>query len=290
MLTVKMSLSWLMLLVAIPALTAADAELERFQGKWEVVELAEDGKVIPSHAIEDMLPSGGRLEIVDDAIITVSPETGKKEVKLFSIEAAEYPKGIEIRTRDKREVWGIYRFDADRLVVCLVDHEDGSRPETFSARAGSKRMLLTLRPVGRKLTADARRPEAKEPPESEPAAPDAGSARLLSDEDTTKLLRGTVWKYKDSQGALVLSLQADGRFSTVREATEMRLFQKVFVQAPISSGSWRIQKGKLWLHINTSVDPSRVDATVPFTLRVVTDKDLIFVDYVGHVGQAVRVR
>lgn len=58
------------------------------------------------------------------------------------------PVGIEIRTKDKPEVWGIYRFDANRLLICLVDHEDGSRPDGFSARNGSKRMLLTLKVIG----------------------------------------------------------------------------------------------------------------------------------------------
>ncbi len=278
------------LLAASVAAMASDAELQRFQGKWEVVELVEDGNVIPENAIADWLPSGGRLEIVDNAIITVTPHDEKKEIKLFSIDAAEYPKGIEIRTRDKREVWGIYRFDADRLVICLVDHEDGTRPDGFSARAGSKRMLLTLRSVGRKVAADTRKPDTKETPEPATPAASPGSPRLASDEEVTKTLRDSVWKYQDANGALIISLQADGRFSTVRESTQMRLFQKVFVKAPISNGEWKIQNGKLWMHVRSSVDPTRVNAELPFTLRVVTEKDMIFVDYVGHVGQAVRVR
>ena len=66
----------------LPAM-ASDAELQRFQGKWEVVELVEDGNVIPENAIADWLPSGGRLEIVDNAIITVSPHDEKKEDQTF---------------------------------------------------------------------------------------------------------------------------------------------------------------------------------------------------------------
>jgi len=271
------------------AAIASDAELQRFQGQWEVIELVEDGHVIPAHSIADWLPSGGRLEIVDDAIISVSPESDRKEVKLFSIDATQYPKGIEIRTRDRREVWGIYRFDAGRLIVCLVDHEDGNRPDTFSAKEGSRRMLMTLRSVGGKVAADEHKPGKTE--KSEPAVPSAevGSARLASDAELTKMLGDSVWKYKDANGALVITLKADSRFSTSRESTQMRLFQKVFVTAPISSGDWKIQNGKLWLHVRSSVDPTRVNSELPFTLRVVTEKDLIFVDYVGHVSQAVRI-
>ena len=160
-------------------------------------------------------------------------------------------------------------------------------------------MLLTLRSVGRNVAGDEPKPEAraksaaKQSAVTTPAIPpvaEAGGARLLSDEELARLLRGSEWRYKDAYGALILSLGADRRFSTTRESTEMRLFQKVFVKAPVSSGEWSIRDGKLWLHVVSSADPARVNAKVAFTLRVVTDKDLIFVDYLGHVGQAVRLK
>ncbi len=283
------------LIVSASLAIADDAELKRFQGHWQVIELVEDGKVIPPSAIEDWLPSGGKIEIVDNAIVTTSTDDGKKQVRILDVDATQYPKGIEIKSRDKSEVMGIYRFDNDRLLVCVADSEDATRPREFSAKAGSKRMLMTLKPVGRKITADERKPsktdkpEAKEPADH-PEPSTAGSAKLLSDDEATRLLSGTTWKYNDAHGALVLALNADGGFSTTRESTEMRLFKKVFVRAPVSNGSWSVQKGKLWFHIKSSTDPDRVNVKVPFTLRVITDKDLIFVDYVGHVGQAVRVK
>lgn len=283
-------------LVTLASVTiASEAELKRLQGHWQVIELVEDGKVIPPSAIEDWLPSGGKIEIADNAIVTTSTQDGKKQVRILSVDATQYPKGIEIKSRDQREVWGIYRFDNDRLLVCVADTDDAARPHDFSARAGSKRMLLTLKPVGRKIAADERKPSKSVKPEAtepadHPEPSTAGSAKSLSDDEATKLLSGTAWKYGDAHGALVLTLNADGGFSTTREATEMRLFKKVFVKAPVSNGSWSVQKGKLWFHIKSSVDPDRLNAKVPFTLRVITEKDLIFVDYVGHVGQAVRVK
>lgn len=284
------------LLVSMASLAMAnDAELQRLQGRWEVIELAEDGRVIPPSAIEDWLPSGGRIEIADNAIVTTSPDDGKKQVKVFSVDATQYPKTIEITSRDKREVWGIYKFDNDRLLVCVVDAEDATRPTEFSAKAGSKRMLMTLKPVGRKIAADARKPAVTDKPEGKDpaAAPEvstAGLARYLSDDESTKLLRGTTWKYSDAHGGLVITLNSDGGFSTTRESIEMRLFKKVFVKAPVSSGTWSVQKGKLWFHVTASADPERVNTKAPFTLRMITATDLIFVDYVGHVGQAVRVK
>lgn len=283
-------------LIALASVAVADdAELKRFQGQWQVIELVEDGKVIPPSAIEDWLPSGGKIEIVDNAIVTTSTTDGKKHVRILDVDATQYPKGIEIKSRDKREVWGIYQFDNDRLLVCVADSEEATRPREFSAKEGSKRMLLTLKPVGRKIAADERKPSKADKPDAKtpadhPEPSTAGSARLLSDNEATKLLTGTIWKYSDAQGALVLALNSDGSFSTTRESTQMRLFTKVFVRAPMSSGTWSVQKGNLWFHIKSSTDPDRVNVKVPFTLRVITEKDLIFVDYVGHVGQAVRVK
>lgn len=279
----------LVTVLAIPTLATADEEeLRRLQGKWEVIELVEDGHVIPQNAIEDWLPSGGRVEIVDNTIVSVSPHDGKREVKVFTIDPSEFPKGIEIRARDQREAWGIYQFDNDRLVICLVDHEDGMRPDNFSAREGSRRMRMTLKPVGRKVAADTKTTDQKDP--SEPSTAQPLSPHLASDQEVTSLLRDSVWRYKDAYGALVISLKGNGTFSTVRESTQMRVFQKVFVRAPISCGDWSVKNGKLWLHVQTSVDPTRVNSKQPFTLRVVTEKDMIFVDSVGHVGQAVRVQ
>lgn len=280
------------LIALVSVAVADDVELKRLQGHWQVIELVEDGKVIPPSAIEDWLPSGGKIEIADNAIVTTSTDDGKKHVRILEVDGTQYPKGIEIKSRDQREVWGIYRFDNDRLLVCVADTSEATRPREFSAKAGSKRMLLTLKPVGRKIVADERKPakpETKEPADH-PEPSTAGSARSLTDEEATKLLSGSTWKYNDAHGALVLALGADGNFSTTRESTEMRLFKKVFVKAPVSNGSWSVQKGKLWFHIKASNDPDRVNVKVPFTLRVITEKDLIFVDYVGHVGQAVRVK
>ena len=167
-------------LIALASVAMADdTELKRLQGHWQVIELVEDGKVIPPSAIEDWLPSGGKIEIVDNAIVTTSTDDGKKHVRILQVDPTQYPKGIEIKSRDKSEVLGIYRFDNDRLLVCVADSEEATRPREFSAKAGSKRMLLT----------------------------------------------GSTWKYNDANGALVLTLNSDGGFSTTRESTEMRLFK-----------------------------------------------------------------
>lgn len=261
-------------------------ELDRFQGRWQVVELVEDGKVIPPEGIRDWLPSGGRVEIVENAILFTSPEDGKKHVKVFSIDPTQYPRGFEISTQRKKDGWGIYRFDEGRLVLCLSHPEEGERPTEFSAKEGSKRMLMVLekRPGAAKATADTNEPLPRPKGEGTGA-----TAKILTDAETTTMLKGT-WRYTDSAGALFLVLNSDGTFSTVREVQELRLFHKTFVQTPISSGKWMVKNGQLIIEATASIHPERVNHKLPFTIRSVSEKDLIFVDYLGRLGQATKVR
>ena len=118
--------------------------------------------------------------------------------------------------------------------------------------------------------------------------PTGVAARLLTDEDVASMLKGT-WKHNDSHGSLFISFTADGKFSTVRTMQEIRLFQKVFVQTPVSSGTWSIKSGDLIMHVTSSIHRDRLNQQFPFAVRSISDKDLIFVDYMGRVAQAAKV-
>jgi len=257
------------------------AQVAELQGRWEVVELVEDGKVVPREAIREWLPSGGKLEISENAVIFAAD--GDKQVKLFSVDATQYPRRIDLVSKEKTDAVGIYRLDDGKLVLCLVDPTEGSRPEDFSAKEGTHRMLMVLEP----------RPEAK--PVATPApqpqatkAPNDPIVKPLTDEDVTRLLKGT-WRYVDDLGALYVTFAADGKFSTVREVQQIRLFQKAFVRTPVSSGRWSVSRGTLTFAIQASTHPDRVNKQFPFAVRSISDQDFIFVDYLGRVGKAVRV-
>jgi uncharacterized protein (TIGR03067 family) len=268
-------------LLLVPSTVAADQdpETKQLQGRWEVIELAEDGKVIPKEAIREWLPSGGRFQIVENAIIFTSPSDGKKYVKVFSLDSTQYPKGIDLMTRDKKDGLGIYRFDNDRLVVCISDPTESKRPTEFSAKAGSKRMLMVLQ----RSTSQGQQPApAKQQPSGK-----AGT--VLTDAQVTEMLKST-WRYTDSIGALFATLNSNGTFSTVREVKEIRLFQKMFVQTPISTGTWTVQNGRLSFNVQTSVQWDRVNRQFDFLVRSISSRDLIFVDSFGRVGQAVKVK
>src|SRR5690606_28302622 len=103
--------------------------MKQVQGKWEVVELVEDGKVIPREAVREWLPSGGQFEIAENAIIFTSHDDGKKHVKLFSLVETTFPKGIDLSSKEsKQDGLGIYQFDKERLIICFADPEESKRP------------------------------------------------------------------------------------------------------------------------------------------------------------------
>lgn len=277
-------ISPLLFTVIFVAVTAAaaeqDAELKPFQGRWDVVELVEDGKVIPREAIREWLPSGGRFEIKENAILFTSPEDGKKDAKVFSIDATQFPKGINISTHDKKkDALGIYRFDEKRLVICFADPDATERPKELSAKEGSKQVLMTLEQI-----------PSEEPKKAAPAKPATGTtAKVLTDDQVKQLLVGS-WKYTDNVGVLYVNFKADKTFSTVREVKELRLFQKVFVRTPVSSGKWDVANGTLEFKIQKSVHSDRVNREFDFTVRSITERDFIFVDFLGRLGQVTRVQ
>lgn len=273
------------LTIAGPLASAKDGEVERFHGKWKVVELVEDGKVIPEEVISEWLPSGGRFTIAENALQFTDHTDGKKQVKLFTLDETQSPKGIDLQGRDKkRESWGIYKFDGEQLIVCLSDPEDSERPTSFSAKTGSKRMLMTLQRI---LEKDAATPTPTGP-KAISETPDE-TARYLTDAESAKAITGT-WRLTDALGGMIVTLSPDGAFSTSRELQELRLFKKTFVQTPISSGTWSVKNGQVLFHVTATTQIDRLNHKYAFSLRSFSATDMIYVDPNGHIGRAIRVK
>lgn len=278
----KLSFACVVLCCAMVA-NGKDQELAPFQGHWEVIELVEDGHVIPHEAIPEWLPSGGQFEIVDNSMLFTSHEDGKKHVRLFEIDATQFPRAVDLITREKKEAVGIYKFDEGKLIACFSDPEDGTRPSEFSAKKGSKRMLMVMK----KVPAPAKGEKAAAPARQANASPSA-AGKIVTDQELAKMIAGT-WRYVDDGGALILTVRGNGSWSTIREVQEMRLFQKVFVRTPVSSGTWTLKNGTLNLLCTASLHPERINHTLPFTVRSISETDFIFVDYLGRVGKAVKM-
>jgi uncharacterized protein (TIGR03067 family) len=273
-------------LAAVPSPgIAADPELDRIQGRWEVMELAEDGRIIPPQTIQQWLPSGGRVEIIDNAIVFQSPTNGTKSAKTFRVNPTTFPKRLDIITGDTVEAVGIYQLDQGKLVICLVAPTEARRPTEFAAPAGSKRMLMVLR----RPVVDVPPPPSAPPLVAAEPKPMGVGGTTISDDQMRRMLPGT-WKFNDTHGAMIVVAAADGTYQTVREVQEIRLFQQVFVRTPVSSGTWTVKDGQLQMRIGSSTATDRVGRTVPLYIRSITDKDLIFVDMLGRVGSAVKVQ
>jgi uncharacterized protein (TIGR03067 family) len=274
------------LLAATLSATEPNSQLALFQGNWEVVELVEDGKVIPKEAIREWLPSGGRVQIAENAIIFISPDDSKKHAKLFSIDVTRFPKGIEITSKDQHVSLGIYRFDGNRLVVCFSDPALALRPEEFSAPQGSKRMLMVLDRVDNSQV-------SLPPPPADASTADAPpskvAANVLTDSQVRDMLVGT-WQMNDGLGRIYATINANGTFQTTREMQEIRVFQTVFVRTPVSSGTWKVDNGQLTYYVSSSTHLERAGRTVALYVRSISASDVIFVDALGRVGTGVRVR
>ena len=107
------------------------SDLEKFQGKWVVVSLTEQGKAIPP-AETDLLEF-----TIEKEIFTVT-EKGKVEVQYkIVIDASKTPKEINFthqigENKDKTEL-GIYQFEKDQIRFCMDETRKG-RPTVFEGR------------------------------------------------------------------------------------------------------------------------------------------------------------
>jgi uncharacterized protein (TIGR03067 family) len=308
-----------MILVFFANVAQADPASEEFKlvrGHWQITELVEDGRVIAPEAIKNMFPSGGRIQIIDNTILFKSRLDGQERTKTISVDPSTYPKGIAVSTRDKTEGWGIYQFDRGKLVMCITDPAVAPRPTDFSSRTGSKRMLMTLerdsgategqgetgsfvsrpvlpappvaRPAPPAPPATPAAPAAVPPPPA-PAQPSAATARVLTDAEVLVMLRGT-WKFDDGQGVLNVIMKPDGTYFSTREVLGASTFHQVFTATPVSNGTWSVTQGQLKFRVASSIYSDRVNQTIPLAVRSVSQTDLIFVDYLGRMGRAVKVQ
>jgi uncharacterized protein (TIGR03067 family) len=294
--------------VALGQTAESTAEIQKFQGAWRVVELVEDGQVIPDEAIKTTLPTGGRAQIVSNTFVFTSPLTKKKGAKVFSVDPTVYPKAIVVSSLNTPDGWGIYRFEGERLVICMSDPAVSPRPTDFSSRPGSKHMLMVLE---RDVTGGNSKPDpptqlASQPlpssvpapdlvkvptpnPPATPPAPTAATARVLTDAEVTTMLQGS-WRLNDGAGVLQVNFDPNGSYRSYREIQNPNTFYKVFIETPVAAGTWKVQNGQLVFHITSSTDFNRVNRTFHAAIRSVSNTDFIFVDSVGRVGKAVKIR
>jgi uncharacterized protein (TIGR03067 family) len=286
-----------------------DQAYREVQGQWQVVEVVDNGRSIPREAIPTFLPSGGLLEIVDSTILFQSRQDGQRHARSFVLDATSFPKLMNLVQDRKLYAQGIYQIAQGRLVVCFSPVGQAPRPTEFAAPEGSRRALMVLERVNAKpptatpvattvtLPPPPTTPPTPAPPTPAPPAPTVAPAPVavtpvamttaLSEADVRRLLPGT-WQLADAYGALFLALRADGIYETYRETVSTSAFQKVFSKVPVSSGTWSYSNGAVVFNCTSASQPERVHRTFPFFVKSISPAELVFVDYAGKTGKAVR--
>jgi uncharacterized protein (TIGR03067 family) len=121
------------------AVSAQDVqkEYERFQGRWRVVRLEENGVAEPESEIRNF-----RLSIRGRTIIVELD--GQKQTTEFTVDPSHNPKHISLVPHygdDKGKTFrGIYELDAKTLRICATPLPE--RPKTFESRQGLLLMIL----------------------------------------------------------------------------------------------------------------------------------------------------
>ena len=295
---------WWLVLVISPALVRGqDPAYAPLRGRWQAIELVDDGRVIPQDAIHTWMPSGGQLEVIDNTLVFTSSADGQRHARVFEVNATRYPCEINLVADGRLYAHGIYKLDEGRWVICAAPANQAPRPTEFSAPQESRRVLLVLkhpsdatRPGGEQPTAGATQAKppasidlADLPPPPDLRSPPGNTGKLLTDAEVLRMLLGT-WKYKDAYGDFFLTLDSKGTFNTFRETATTSAFQQVFVRTAVSSGTWVLTNGQLTFRCTASVQRDRVNQQAPFTVRSISENDLTFVDVRGQVVQGVKVR
>jgi uncharacterized protein (TIGR03067 family) len=124
-----------------PQLARHVEQLRALEGSWAFVSLEVDGTAIPASGLE-----ASRLLIDGDRFRTESPEANYDGVFNINVEADPHEIDIEFVEGPEAGNWnfGIYRFDGDRLQLCL-DLNGKPRPTGFRTSHGSGHAFETLK-------------------------------------------------------------------------------------------------------------------------------------------------
>ena len=110
-------------------------DLKKIQGKWKVAACVYDGKEIAAEVGNGWTFEKNKLS-VEKATVEMT----------ITLHAAKQPKEMEMKVGDAPQtVKGIYALEGETLQFCYGTKEGDKRPEKFESKAGSGRLLITLK-------------------------------------------------------------------------------------------------------------------------------------------------
>ena len=112
---------------------------ERLQGRWVAESIEMDGQQRPPEIVErtTWTVSGNKIKM--------TPVIARQREAIFHLDESADPKKIDVIDDDRKAGFGIYRFDGDRLVLCIADVDEKERPTKFSSTGGKNRTLVVFK-------------------------------------------------------------------------------------------------------------------------------------------------
>jgi len=136
---------------SLPALLADDSKsqkndqyyLKLLQGDWKVVALEDDGMKAPSSMLKGM-----HWEFKGSEVQGADPGEelhDKSLVKLDSSKTPTYINLVGVEGPTKGQTWkGIFKFENERLVICMGETLTSERPTDFSTGPDSHRCMIAF--------------------------------------------------------------------------------------------------------------------------------------------------
>jgi uncharacterized protein (TIGR03067 family) len=129
------------LLIALQATVAhaSVGDLDKLQGKWEIVRLSVDAS--GSAADYLMANAKGAVLIIRNNRCGMEGSDKGFPVRL-SIDPSKSPKHLDIEVQDGEPGRGIYKLEGEQLTVCLAGSAGNRRPIAFEVRDGAFTVVL----------------------------------------------------------------------------------------------------------------------------------------------------
>lgn len=113
-------------------------DAERILGTWNIVSAETGGSKEDDDKIKD-----GTLTFAKDGKGTLKLPDQNVDLT-YELDAAKKPGHITF-TADDRTFRGIYKFEGDKLTVCVGEPDSDSRPTKFATEAGTMMRLTVLK-------------------------------------------------------------------------------------------------------------------------------------------------
>lgn len=288
-----------------PTQSELDRDRQLLAGTWRVQAIVDDGQSLSADLIREKIADGGVIKIGVRGISSVSPQSDAKRLWAYRINPAPSPSQIDITTQFDTLLKGIYKFEGDRLLICLAKVEEHARPTSFDAPDGSGQILYKLKMVGERedSASAAAEPESKpEPrvmvrarqttvtpapqPAPQPAPKPVIDEKARIEQEIRGMLIGS-WSMTDRKGNLVMVFRPDGSFTSTRTYAKRRLFEPDVVT---SSGIWSYGRGIVSASVQSTNDRDMLGHGIVSRIQSISEDAMVATDNIGQLMTLRKIR